>query len=69
MDLQGLLHVIKGGYMKDLNKKELLNVEGGSSITSGLISSLVKGASVFLEVGRSLGSSLRRIVSSRSCKL
>lgn len=55
--------------MKDLNKKELLNVEGGSSITSGLISSLVKGASVFLEVGRSLGSSLRRIVSSRSCKL
>lgn len=55
--------------MRNIDKKELLNVEGGSAITSGLISTLVKGAGVFLEVGRSLGSSLRRIVSSRSCKL
>ena len=55
--------------MKELNKKELLNIEGGGSITSGLVYNLVKGASVFLEVGRSLGSSLRRLVSSRSCRL
>lgn len=55
--------------MRNLNKQELLEIEGGSSVTSGLISTLVKGASVFLEVGRSLGSSLRRIVSSCTCKL
>ncbi len=54
--------------MKELDKKDLLNVEGGA-INSSLISTLVKGSSVFLEIGRSLGSSFRRFISSRTCKL
>lgn len=54
--------------MKELNNNELLNVEGGA-VNSSLISTLVKGSTVFFEIGRSLGSSFRRLISSRTCKI
>ena len=58
--------------MNELNKNELLNVSGGnidSLINGTLISTLIKGANTFFEIGRSLGSSIRRLLSGCKCGL
>lgn len=55
--------------MKELSKKELLEVEGGTSINSTLLTALVKGATIFLELGRSLGSAIRRTFNKKSCSI
>ncbi len=52
-----------------LTKTELLNIEGGLNISGSLISSLVRGASVLLDLGRSLGTAIRRLVSNNLCPL
>lgn len=48
--------------MKELNKQELLLVDGGISVTSTLISALIKGADLCFEMGKSLGSSMQRML-------
>lgn len=55
--------------MKELNKNEMLEINGGSVVNSALISALVKGASTFLEIGRSLGSSIRRLIANCKCDI
>lgn len=52
-----------------MTKKELLNIKGGINITGSLISSITKGISVFVNLGRTLGSSIRRIVSRSVCRI
>ena len=54
--------------MKELNKKELLNVEGGS-ISGTVINSITRGINTLLDMGRSLGSAIRRIGSGNVCPL
>ena len=60
---------IKEEFMKELNKNEMLEINGGSVVNSALISALVKGASTFLEIGRSLGSSIRRLIANCKCDI
>ncbi len=55
--------------MRTLDKNELMSVEGGTLITNALLATLMKGASIFLDVGRSFGTSIRRIISGCTCKL
>lgn len=56
--------------MKKLNKEEMLEINGGSiSITASFVNALTNAAETLLELGRSLGSSLRRIFESNSCSL
>lgn len=52
-----------------LDKKELLNIVGGISITSSLINSIYRGINSILELGRSLGSALRRIKGGNMCPI
>lgn len=54
--------------MKDLNKEELLNVDGGS-ISGTFISALTRGVNTLLDMGRSLGTAIRRIGSGNVCPL
>lgn len=49
-----------------LKKEELLNINGGS-ISASYITALVRGINSLLELGRSLGSALRRIFSGNIC--
>lgn len=58
----------KGGMKMKLNKRELKNIKAGS-ITGSLINSLISGFKMFIDVGRYLGSGLRRLISGRSCSL
>ena len=58
--------------MRELNKEELISASGGSVgslINSTILSTLVKGATLFYEVGQSFGSAIRRIFSGNICKL
>lgn len=52
--------------MKKLNKKELASVSGGG-LTGTFINSLSKGITVILDLGRTLGSGIRRITSGNMC--
>lgn len=53
----------------ELNKQELLYVVGGISITAAFLSSISKGINSILELGRSFGTSIRRIISGKICNL
>lgn len=51
--------------MRELTNKELNLVVGG--ISGAVLSSIIRGASVILELGRSFGSALRRIITKKYC--
>ena len=54
--------------MKELSKQEMIKVNGGA-ITSTLISTLTRAGSIIFDIGRSLGSAIRRIYEGDSCPL
>lgn len=51
-----------------LSKDELKNIIGGS-ISASMIGYLVRGINSILDLGRSLGSAIRRVQSGRLCSL
>ncbi len=51
-----------------LNNKELLMIKGGA-VNSAIINAIVKGISILIELGRSLGSSIRRASSGQTCEI
>lgn len=51
-----------------LSDNELKKVNGGS-ITATFINAIVKGLNILIELGKSLGSSFRRITSGKTCSL
>lgn len=55
--------------MKELNKDILLEIEGGINISGSLVSAFTKAINSILEVGRSLGTAIRRINSGQTCSL
>ena len=55
--------------MHILDKNELLKIEGGISISGTLINSFARGINALLELGRSLGSAIRRVVGRNLCPL
>lgn len=54
--------------MQKLTKRNLLEVSAGIKITASLIASIAKGVNSFVDLGRSLGSAIRRITSGNICK-
>ena len=54
--------------MTKLNKEQLLNVTGGG-ISATLLNAIVRGVNVFLEVGRSVGSAIRRLLKGHKCAI
>ena len=51
-----------------LKKEELLKVTGGA-LTATLINAISKGLTTISDLGRSLGSAIRRIVSGKICPI
>lgn len=49
-----------------LNKNELLNIEGGA-ISAAYITAIVRGVNALLDLGRSLGTAIRRVISNSIC--
>ena len=52
--------------MKELNKQELLQISGGA-ISGSLINAFIRGISTILDLGRSLGTAIRRIQTGQFC--
>ncbi len=50
-----------------LNNQELIMISGGLSLSGTLINSISRGINSLLEVGRSLGTAIRRIISKNLC--
>jgi len=48
-------------------EEELLEITGGINFTSSIINALATGAKIILELGRSLGSSIRKSTSGNMC--
>lgn len=55
--------------MRELNNNELVCIDGGATISGTLISSLTRGINTLLDMGRSLGTAIRRIGSNNVCPL
>ncbi len=53
--------------MRELNKEELLEISGGA-ISGAIITALIKGINTILELGRSLGTAIRRIHTGNFCR-
>ena len=54
---------------EELNKKEMLNVEGGVSFTASMLTAIYKTIEVIYSVGESLGSFIRRKVEDKMCDI
>lgn len=55
--------------MRKLDNKTLQEITGGINITASLISGIVRGINSLLDLGRSLGSAIRRIQFGQMCSL
>lgn len=57
--------------MKQLNKQELMEVKGGASnfLTAAFITSLSRAGNMLLDLGRSLGTSIRRLINGNVCSI
>lgn len=53
--------------MKELTKAELLEISGGG-ISGAIITAFVRGINTILELGRSLGTAVRRMQTGCFCK-
>jgi len=53
--------------MKEMNKEYLLQVEGGINISGAIITAFTKAFNAIMDIGRSLGTAIRRINSGQLC--
>ena len=51
-----------------LKEKDLLNIVGGET-TSSIFNALTRGISIFLDLGRTIGSAIRRAATGKTCSL
>ena len=56
--------------MRELSNKELLTIEGGSNwLTAAFFNAAARAISTIVDIGRSLGSSIRRAINGSYCPL
>ena len=55
--------------MRLLNEEEKKNIIGGAVSITSIINSLSKAANIIIELGRSLGSTIRRVVGGKYCSI
>ena len=54
--------------MRELKKQELLNISGGANIfTASWLNAVSRAVSTLWDLGRSLGTSIRRSISGKVC--
>ena len=53
--------------MRELSNKELMNIEGGVSFSASLLNAASRAISTLLELGRNLGSAIRRSINGSVC--
>lgn len=57
-------------FMKEIEKKEMLNIEGGDSGISGsVLSAIYKIIDTIYSIGESFGSYIRRVAEDKMCDI
>lgn len=54
--------------MKKLTREQLATITGGVNISGTFINAIIKGVNSFLDLGRSIGTAIRRIQTGNICK-
>lgn len=67
MVLQDHISVDKEVIMKKLDEKQMKSISAGG-ISAALINAFARCASIFIDAGRYIGSSLRRLFDHNMCK-
>lgn len=55
--------------MKELKKEELLNINGGTTISASLLNAASRAITLIINMGRSLGSAIRRTFNGKLCRV
>ena len=55
--------------MREINKKEMIEIDGGASFTASMLTAIYKTFEVIFSIGESLGSYIRRKVNNKMCDL
>ena len=55
--------------MKEICENDLVRIVGGASITSSLVNSFVKVINTLVDLGRNIGSGIRRIMENNLCPI
>lgn len=55
--------------MREIDKREMLNIEGGTSFSASMLSAIYKTIDVIYSIGESLGSYIRRVVENKMCDI
>lgn len=50
-----------------MSKKELMMIKGGSSFSASFLNAISRAVETFYNLGRSLGSSIKMLVSGKRC--
>ena len=53
----------------EIKKDELLMIVGGVNITASFLSAISKGINSIMDIGRSFGTSIRRLIGGSICPL
>lgn len=53
----------------ELNSKELYSIVGGATLTAAFLNAIARGLGTILELGRSVGTAVRRIGNGSICSL
>ena len=55
--------------MIEIEKEELMNINGGVNMTGAFINSFARGVQVIFDIGKSLGSTIRRLQNGSLCPI
>ena len=55
--------------MVKLQKDELLNISGGASISASWLNAMSRAVTTLMDLGKSLGTSIRRSISGKICSV
>ena len=55
--------------MREIDKKEMMDVEGGASFSASMMTAIYKTIEVIYSVGESLGSFIRRVTEKKMCDI
>lgn len=55
--------------MEILNDSKMIVIEGGAAISGALINSFSRAINVVLDLGRAIGSAIRRVAAGSYCKI
>ena len=69
MELLDHLNVVRREYMRELNNKELMNIEGGAGLTASFLNAASRAVSTIMDLGRNLGSAIRRTINGNICPI